>query len=218
VNGKHEQCPLLCNPLDTASCTFPAKDRMTLLRVLQGGADPAFQMNALALEMLPQLGVSETWCRTLPTLLSHDQTDTENQIDDVLDAHLPKYGANVRKSVKEALAIATDRTQIAYPVVELLLCDDAPPLNRLTVQLALCWVHDYHLRDAQRACSAEQDMPRMKKAGNGKQRTPSMQSVCQRAMVRREDSCVVREDIRRQGADHSQTSVQQKQKDRDVSR
>ncbi len=39
----------------------------------------------------------------------------------MLDAHLPTYGANLRKSVKEALAIATYRTQTAYPVVELRL-------------------------------------------------------------------------------------------------
>src|SRR5436305_968190 len=143
VNGKNEQCHILCNPLYTAYCTLPAKDRLSLLRVLQGGADPVFQMNALALELLPQLGVSQKWCRTLPMLLSHDQTYTEKQLDDVLDAHLPKYGANLRKSVKEALAIATYRSQTAYPVVEVLLFDDAPQFNGLTVQLALCWVHEY---------------------------------------------------------------------------
>jgi hypothetical protein len=143
VNGKNAQCHILCNPLYTAYCTLPAKDRLSLLRVLQGGADPVFQLNALALELLPQLGVSEKWCRTLPALLPHDQTYTQNQLDDVLDAHLPKHGANLRKSVKEALAISTYRTQTAYPVVELLLCDDAPQFNGLTVQLALCWIHEY---------------------------------------------------------------------------
>jgi len=89
------------------------------------------------------MGVSEKWRRRLPTLLSHDQTYTQNQLDDVLDAHLPTYGANLRTRVKEALAIATYRTQITYPVVKLLLCDDAPQFNCLTVQLALCWVHEY---------------------------------------------------------------------------
>ncbi len=143
VNGKNEQCHILCNSLYTAYCTFPTKDRLSLLRVLQGGADPVFQLNDLALELLPQLGVTKKWCRMLPTLLSHDQTYTENQLDEVLDAHLPKHGANLRKSVKEALAIATYRTQTAYPVVELLLCDDAPQFNWLTAQLALCWIHEY---------------------------------------------------------------------------
>jgi Transposase IS66 family len=143
VNGKNEQCHILCNSWYTAYCTLPAKDRLSLLRVLQGGADPVFQLNTLALELMAQLGVSEKWCRTLPTLLPHDQTYTENQLDDVLDAHLPKQGANLRKRVKEALAIATYRTQTAYPVVALLLCDDAPQFNWLTAQLALCWIHEY---------------------------------------------------------------------------
>src|SRR5450755_1187187 len=143
VNGKNEQCHILCNPLYTAYCTFPTKDRLTLLRVLQGGADLVFQMNALGLELLAALGVSEKWRRTLPTLLSPDQTYTQEQLDDVLNAHLPKYGNNLRLSVKEALAIATYRTQTAYPVVKLLVCDDAPQFNWLTAQLALCWVHEY---------------------------------------------------------------------------
>jgi hypothetical protein len=143
VNGKNEQCHILCNPLYTAYWTVPAKDRLSLLRVLQGGTDPVFQVNALALELMAQLGVSEKWCRMLPTLLPQDQTYTENQLDDVLAAHLPKQGATLRKRVKEALAIATYRTQTAYPVVELLLCDDAPQFNGLTVELALCWIHEY---------------------------------------------------------------------------
>jgi len=143
VNGNNEQCHILCTSLYTAYCTLPAKDRLSLLRVLQGGADPVFQMNDLALELMAKLGVTEKWCRTLPTLLPHDQTYTESQLDNVLDAHLPKHGANLRKSVKDALAIAAYRTQTAYPVVKLLLCDDAPQFNALTVELALCWIHEY---------------------------------------------------------------------------
>jgi hypothetical protein len=145
VHGKQEPCHILCNCWYTAYRTLPSKDRLSLLRVLQGGADPVFQLNALALTLLPRLGVSEKWCRILPTLLPHDQTYTEPQLDAVLDAHLPTYGVALRKSVKEALAIATYRTQIAYPVVALLLCDDAPQFNWLTDQLALCWIHEYRL-------------------------------------------------------------------------
>jgi Transposase IS66 family len=143
VNGKNEHCHILCNPWYTAYCTLPAKDRLSLLRVLEGGADPVFQMNDLALELMAQLGVTEKWCRVLPTLLSHDQTYTENQLDDLFDVHLPKHGATLRKCVKDALAIAAYRTQTAYPVVKLLLCDDAPQFNWLTVELALCWIHEY---------------------------------------------------------------------------
>ncbi len=48
VNGNNEPCHILCNPLYTAYRPLPAKDRMTLLRVLLGGADPVFEMNDLA--------------------------------------------------------------------------------------------------------------------------------------------------------------------------
>ena len=137
----HEQCHILCNRWYTTYCTLPSKDRLSLLRVLQGGANPLCQLNALALTLLPQLGVSQKWCRLLPTLLPQDQTHTEHQLDTVLDAHLPTYGATLRKNVKEAMAIY--RTQTTYPVVELLLCDDAPQFHGLTAQLALCWIHEY---------------------------------------------------------------------------
>ena len=145
VSGKQQQCHILCNPWYTAYQTLPSKDRLSLLRVLQGGADPVFQLNALAVTLLPLLGVSEKWCRILPTLLPADQTYTELQLDTLLDAHLPLYGSALRKSVKEALAITTYRTQRTYPVVALLLCDDAPQFNWLTDQLALCWIHEYRL-------------------------------------------------------------------------
>lgn len=143
VNGINQQCHILCNPWYTAYCTLPSKDRLTLLRVLQGGADLVFQMNELALDLLASLGVSEKWRRILPTLLPHEQTYTETQIDEVLWMHLPKCGTNLCTRIKEALAIATYRTQIAYPVVKLLLCDDAPQFNWLTAELALCWIHEY---------------------------------------------------------------------------
>jgi hypothetical protein len=143
VNGKNHQCHILCNSLYTSYSTLPTKDRLSLLRVLQGGADPVFQMNALAIELLAQLGVSAKWQGLLPVLLSPDQTYTQDQLDTMLDRYLPAQGDNLRKRIKEALAIATYRTQTVYPVVELLLCDDAPQFNALTVQLALCWIHEY---------------------------------------------------------------------------
>jgi hypothetical protein len=116
---------------------------MSLLRVLQGGADPVLRCNDLALELMGKLGVTAKWSSSLPTLLPHDQDVTETQLDDVLDGHLPKLGVNLRKRVKEALAIAAYQTQTTYPVVDLLICDDAPQFKALTAELALCWVHEY---------------------------------------------------------------------------
>lgn len=143
VNGQNQHCHVLCNPLYTAYSTTPSKDRMTMLRVLQGGANPIFRCHDLALELMGQLGVTPKWRSLLPALLPHDQDLTETQLDEVLDVHLPKLGVNLRKRVKEALAIAVYRTQTTFPVIDLLICDDAPQFNALTTELALCWIHEY---------------------------------------------------------------------------
>jgi len=143
VNGHNQQCHVLCNQLYTLYCTLPCKDRMTMLRVLQGGCDPVFRYNDLALELMRQLAITDKWTSLLPTVLPHDQDITEKALDLVLNVHLPKLGVNLRKRVKEALAIAAYRTQTSYPVVRLLLCDDASQFNALTAELALCWIHEY---------------------------------------------------------------------------
>jgi len=143
VNGINQHCHVLCNLLYTAYYTLPCKDRMTMLRVLQGGADPLFRCNDLAVELMGKLGVTAKWIRLLPILLLHDQDITEKELDEVLDVHLPKLGVTLRKRVKEALAIAAYRTQTLYPVVDLLLCDDAHQFNWLTDSLALCWIHEF---------------------------------------------------------------------------
>lgn len=134
VDGKNEHCHVLCNPLYTAYCTLPAKDRLSLVRVLMGGADPVFRLNELALNLLNQLGVAKKWWKKLTELLPYEQEWKEHQLDEWLDEHLAKLGPKQRKLIKDSLAIAAYRTQTFWPVVELLICDDAPQCNWLTLE------------------------------------------------------------------------------------
>jgi hypothetical protein len=134
VTGKNEHCHVLCNPFSTASCTLPSKDRLSLLRVLMGGTEPAFRLNELAFCLLPPLGVAPKWCKQLKLLVPHEQECHEAQLDALLDEHLPTLRPSRRKLIKDGLAIAAYRPQTAFPVVELLICDDAPPFNWLTVE------------------------------------------------------------------------------------
>jgi Transposase IS66 family len=143
VNGINQNCHVLCNPLYTFYCTTPFKDRLSMLRVLMGGADPLFHFNALAITLMEQLGISTKWQVKLSALLAEEKVLTEEQIEHMLTSQFPNMGDIVRKNVKDALAIAAYRTQTAYPVVALLLCDDAPQFNVITVELALCWIHEF---------------------------------------------------------------------------
>jgi hypothetical protein len=143
VNGRNEHCHVLCNPLYSAYCTLPSKDRLSLLRVLQGGAQLSFRWNEEALSLLEQFGVAQKWRQQLIHRLSQEQEWQESQLDDWLDQHLPTLGTKPRKLIKDSLAIAAYHTQTACPVIELLICDDAPQFDWLTAQLALCWVHEH---------------------------------------------------------------------------
>jgi hypothetical protein len=143
VNGHNHHCHVLCNPLYSFYCTTQSKDRMSMLRVLQGGDDPLFRLNGLASQLLTQLGVSSKWTERLATVFPCEVDLDEEQVDLWLDSHLPTMGPTVRKNVKDALAIAAYRSQTSFPIVDLLLCDDAPQFNALTVALALCWIHEY---------------------------------------------------------------------------
>ena len=42
----------------------------------------------------------------------------------------------------EAGAIASYHAETGYPVVEVIICDDAPQFKLITKDLGLCWVHD----------------------------------------------------------------------------
>src|SRR5438876_52592 len=100
VDGKNQHCHVLCNPFYTAYRTLPAKDRLSLLRVLQDGADPTFRFTGLALNLLKQLGVAHKWCKKLTNLLPREQEWKESQLEEWLDQHLPKLGTHPRTLIK----------------------------------------------------------------------------------------------------------------------
>src|ERR1700690_2613520 len=55
----------------------------------------------------------------------------------------PTYpGPQQRKNVGDALAIAAYHAQTDWPIIHLLMADDAPQFRGVTQELALCWVHE----------------------------------------------------------------------------
>jgi len=110
---------------------------------LLGGTELVFRLNERALSLLERFGLPQKWVKQLCKLLPAEHDYTQEQLETWLDEHLPKLGVQQRKWVKDALAIAAYHTQQRFPVVDLLLCDDAPQFNWLTDLLALCWIHEY---------------------------------------------------------------------------
>jgi hypothetical protein len=141
VNGVNQHCQVVCNPLYTAYHTTEAKDRLTIIDVLRGGQPRRFRLNAEALGYLDQVHLSQISRQQL-LQFPWEQDIDEATLDGLLRIHLPHLGEQQRKWIGDALAVAAYHAQTEWPVIRLLICDDAPQFTWVTEDLALCWIHE----------------------------------------------------------------------------
>jgi len=90
---------------------------------------------------LEEAGVAAKWRKQLVEL-PEGQDWNEAELDQLLAKYLPKLKPHSTKLIKDGLAITSYHSRLDYPVVQLLVCDDAPVFNGLTSELALCWLHE----------------------------------------------------------------------------
>jgi hypothetical protein len=141
VNGQNGYCHIVCNPLYTAYVTTAAKDRLTVIDVLTNHRPRRFLVNAEALDFVEACGLSAVRRRQLGQLPSGTSVD-EATMHALLEEHLPGLGPQQRKWILDATAVAAYHATVEFPVVRLLVCDDAPQFVLVTEELALCWVHE----------------------------------------------------------------------------
>ena len=141
VGGVNYTTNVVCNPLYTVYFTTPKKDRLSVLQGLQNGQELEFILNSLTFSLLENFQLP-TKCKNALKLLPQETVLSEAQFNTLLDTYLPKLGSQQRTRVMEAAAIAFYHQQTDWPVVETLVCDDAPQFKLLTDDLALCWVHE----------------------------------------------------------------------------
>ena len=141
VNGQNQHCQIVCNPLYTAYFTTESKDRQSVLEVLRHGQPATFVLNCEADRILEVLGVSKVVRQQLTRLPRGEVLDEETMLR-LLEEHLPKLGPRQRRCILDASGVAAYHAQVEFPVVKLLVCDDAPQFALVTEELALCWVHE----------------------------------------------------------------------------
>src|SRR6266702_1119571 len=141
VDGQNGYCHIVCNPLYTAYFTTAAKDRLTIIDVLTNHRPRRFLVNTEALGYVEASGLSAVRCRQLAQVADEVIMD-EAQMQALLETHLPGLGPQQRKWILDATAVAAYHAAVAFPVVRLLVCDDAPQFTLITEELALCWVHE----------------------------------------------------------------------------
>ncbi len=140
VDGVEEQCHIVCGPLYTLYRTTPRKDRLAVLDVLRLGAPRAYQVNRYAWAFLVEHGLPAAVLTALRLLPQGVDLDAAT-FGALLDEHVLRLGPQQRVHVLDAAAIGAYRAQQDVPVVEILVCDDAPQFKGVTAEVALCWVH-----------------------------------------------------------------------------
>ena len=146
VRGENYYMQILGNPLYTAYFTVSNKSRLTVLEILQtgqenGGKGLKYSLNEEAIGLLDRLRVSKKIINEI-NILKSDRNYTREEIEDFLLDHFPLINEITKTRILEAAAIAAYHKEEDYPIIKILLCDDAPQFKLLTEYLSLCWVHD----------------------------------------------------------------------------
>ena len=144
VNGENYHTHVVCNQLYTAYVTTERKDRLSVIELLQNGTPLRHCINEEALELCKQLKVPEIYQKLLVLHISEEEY-SRDAFSDLLNIHVPLLKPYARTKILEATAIASYHKGIGFPVIEILLCDDAPQFKVITHLLALCWIHEGRL-------------------------------------------------------------------------
>jgi hypothetical protein len=141
VDGKNQYCHVVCNPLYTAYFTTPQQDRLTVLSVLRSLREPVYRINDEALSFLQQCGVQARAIERVGRI-QRDVDLSEKEWQAQVEQHAGFLKERHRRYLQEAAAVAAYHAAVGYPVIRLLVVDDARQFKLLTQERGLCWVHE----------------------------------------------------------------------------
>jgi hypothetical protein len=144
VNGQNQYCQILCNPLYTAYFTTPNKTRLTVIDVLRNFSDRTFLLNEEAFGYVKAFKLPASVVQTLHAFPKNHQIPEQDFLR-LIEKHLPNLGPQQHTHILDAAAVAAYHAQLEFPIIRMLLCDDAPQFKLITEDLSLCWVHDGRL-------------------------------------------------------------------------
>lgn len=141
INGVLHHCHTLTSPVATSYQTCPRKDRQTVLDVLTGQRPRQFLLDAQALMLARALGLSGA---AITRLTAHTQLGVldEATLTALLQDAALHLGPKQRQWVLDAARISAYWQDETWPVVPLLVGDDAGQWRHVTADFAGCWVHD----------------------------------------------------------------------------
>jgi hypothetical protein len=141
VNGANHYCHIVCNPLYTAYFTRPAKDRLTVISILQNQSEPQFLFNQHTPTWLSGFAIPQ-WAQRQISQWPQDILLSRAELEERVQSQLSRLNEQQQARVYEAAALSAYYQQTSWPIVPLLLSDEARQYAAITRDQALCWVHE----------------------------------------------------------------------------
>jgi Transposase IS66 family len=141
VNGDNQYCHVVGNPLYTAYFTRPAKDRLTLIGLLQDVVEPPLLLDETTSTWLEQFDTPQ-WAQQVVTTWPQGQILTQAELTNLVQTQLARLNEQQQARILEAAALTAYYQQTEVPIVLNLLTDDAPQFRFITRDHSLCWVHE----------------------------------------------------------------------------
>ena len=144
VNGVNCYTHIICNDLCTVFFTTPKKNRLTILDILRNFSSRTYVFCEETYDLLKQFRVSQNLIGKLRDLAEPCKELNEKDMEEILAKlfHFPDKGKVSRARINEAAAIAAYHLEVGFPIVEVLVSDNAPQFKLITSAHMLCWVHD----------------------------------------------------------------------------
>lgn len=141
VDGENQHCHVVGNPLYTAYFTRPRKDRLTIIEILQNVTAAPLLLNEQTADWLDIFTVPR-WAQRVIAGWPQQIYLSYAQLRKQIKTDLARLNEQQQARIFEAAALTAWPQQTTWPMVSLLLSDDAPQFREVTAEQALCWVHE----------------------------------------------------------------------------
>jgi len=142
VNGVNGYCHILSNPFYTAYATRAHKNRLTVIAVLQNSEQAVLLFNEQTEAWLDKFETPH-WARQRIAQWPQGKLLNEQEAADLMSGELSeRLNQQQQARIYEAGALTAYYAQDKYPVIPILVSDDAPQFRHLAQEQALCWVHE----------------------------------------------------------------------------
>lgn len=143
VNGKNHYTHIICGQDFTVYSTLPSKSRRDVLMAFMGEPDGGllYQYNKHTLWLLEHFNIAETDKQAISEIFTPNQIIQERLFNQIIQENIPSLYAkpNMFRRVCDSFALAHF---YELGLLKILVSDDAPEYELITLIRMLCWIHD----------------------------------------------------------------------------